>query len=121
MSELEKRVRERFGVLPNFFLLAAEAPEITEKLWGFAQAAYLDNPLPSGVKERLFVHLSRFCAVRYCLARRPRLLVGPQCRGAAVARPGADTQRGDGILSRAGHVGCQTADAPECLDALERL
>ena len=29
MSELEKRVEERFGVLPNFFLLAPEAPEIT--------------------------------------------------------------------------------------------
>jgi hypothetical protein len=69
MSELEKRVEERFGVLPNFFLLAPEAPEITEKLWGFAQAAYLDNPLPSVFKERLFVHLSRFCAVRYCIAR----------------------------------------------------
>ena len=76
MSELEKRVGERFGVLPNFFLLAPEAPEITEKLWGFAQAAYLDNPLPSVFKERLFVHLSRFCAVRYCIARHVGFLVG---------------------------------------------
>jgi hypothetical protein len=56
MSELEKQVEGRFGVLPNFFLLAPEAPDITEKLWGFAQAAYLDNPLPSVFKERLFVH-----------------------------------------------------------------
>jgi PAS domain S-box-containing protein len=76
MSELEKRVEERFGVLPNFFCLAPEAPEITEKLWGFAQAAYLDNPLPSVFKERLFVHLSRFCAVRYCIARHVGFLVG---------------------------------------------
>jgi PAS domain S-box-containing protein len=83
MSELEKRVRERFGVLPNFFLLAAEAPEITEKLWGFAQAAYLDNPLPSVFKERLFVHLSRFCAVRYCIARHVGCLVG-------LGRPAGD-------------------------------
>ena len=67
MSELEKRAEERFGVLPNFFRLAPETPEIIEKLWGFAQAAYLDNPLPSVFKERLFVHLSRFCAVRYCI------------------------------------------------------
>ena len=64
MSELEKRVEERFGVLPNFFRLASETPEIIEKLWGFAQAAYLDNALPSVFKERLFVHLSRCCAVR---------------------------------------------------------
>jgi len=75
MSELEKRVEERFGVLPNFFRLAPETPDIIEKLWGFAQAAYLDNPLPSVFKERLFVHLSRFCAVRYCIARHVGFLV----------------------------------------------
>jgi len=68
-SDLQRRVNDRFGVLPNFFRLLPETPEITEKLWGFAQAAYLDNPLPSVFKERLFVHLSRFCAVRYCIAR----------------------------------------------------
>jgi len=75
-SNLESRVEERFGVLPNFFRLAPETPEIIEKLWGFAQAAYLDNPLPSVFKERLFVHLSRFCAVRYCIARHVGFLVG---------------------------------------------
>jgi PAS domain S-box-containing protein len=83
MSELEKGVEERFGVLPNFFRLAPETPEITEKLWGFAQAAYLDNPLPSVFKERLFVHLSRFCAVRYCIARHVGFLVG-------LGRPAGD-------------------------------
>ncbi len=76
MSNLEKSVQKRFGVLPNFFRLAPETPEITEKLWRFAQAAYLDNPLPSVFKERLFVHLSRFCAVRYCIARHVGFLVG---------------------------------------------
>jgi PAS domain S-box-containing protein len=75
-SDLENRVEKRFGVLPNFFRLGPETPEITEKLWGFAEAAYLDNPLPSVFKERLFVHLSRFCAVRYCIARHVGFLVG---------------------------------------------
>lgn len=75
-SNLVKHVQERFGVLPNFFRLAPETPEITEKLWGFTQAAYLDNPLPSIFKERLFVHLSRFCVVRYCIARHVGFLVG---------------------------------------------
>jgi PAS domain S-box-containing protein len=75
-SDLENRVEKRLGVLPNFFRLAPETPEITEKLWGFAEAAYLDNPLPSVFKERLFVHLSRFCAVRYCIARHVGFLVG---------------------------------------------
>jgi PAS domain S-box-containing protein len=83
MLELEKQVEARFGVLPNFFHLAPEAPEITEKLWGFAQAAYLDNPLPSVFMERLFVHLSRFCPVRYCIARHVGFLVG-------LGRPAGD-------------------------------
>jgi PAS domain S-box-containing protein len=74
--ELPKRIDERFGVLPNFFCVAPETPEITEKLWGFAQAAYLDNPLPSLFKERLFVQLSRFCPVRYCIARHTGFLIG---------------------------------------------
>ena len=82
-SDLADRAEQRFGVLPNFFRLAPETPEITEKLWGFAQAAYLDNPLPSVFKERLFVHLSRFCAVRYCIARHAGFLMG-------LGRPAGD-------------------------------
>src|SRR5208283_4655632 len=82
-SDLENRIEERFGVFPNFFRLAPETPEITEKLWGFAEAAYLDNPLPSIFKERLFVHLSRFCVVRYCIARHVGFLVG-------LGRPAGD-------------------------------
>src|SRR5215472_3775749 len=71
-----ERVRRRFGVVPNFFRLSPEAPEITEKLWGFAETAYLDNPLPSLFKERLFVRLSRFCSIRYCVARHVGFLIG---------------------------------------------
>jgi PAS domain S-box-containing protein len=82
-QELQRRVNDRFGVLPNFFQMFPETPEITEKLWGFAQAAYLDNPLPSVFKERLFVLLSRFCAVRYCIARHTGFLLG-------LGRPAGD-------------------------------
>jgi PAS domain S-box-containing protein len=83
VSDLDQRIEGRFGVLPNFFRVAPETPEIIEKLWGFAEAAYLDNPLPSIFKERLFVHLSRFCAVRYCIARHVGFLVG-------LGRPAGD-------------------------------
>jgi PAS domain S-box-containing protein len=82
-QDLQRRINDRFGVLPNFFRLSPETPEITEKLWGFAQAAYLDNPLPSVFKERLFVLLSRFCAVRYCIARHTGFLIG-------LGRPSGD-------------------------------
>ena len=74
--KLQEEVRARFGVLPNFFRLAPETPEITANLWGFAKFAYLDNPLPSLFKERLFVYLSRFCDVRYCISRHVGFLVG---------------------------------------------
>jgi len=72
---LESRIESRFGVLPNFFRLASKDPIITANLWGFAQFGYLDNPLPSLFKERLFVYLSRFCEVRYCIARHLGFLV----------------------------------------------
>jgi signal transduction histidine kinase len=75
-TPFENEVRERFGVLPNFFRLASGDSKIATNLWGFAQFAYLDNPLPSLFKERLFVYLSRFCEVRYCIARHVGFLVG---------------------------------------------
>jgi signal transduction histidine kinase len=159
-EQLQRRVKDRFGVLPNFFRVSPETPEITEKLWGFAQAAYLDNPLPSLFKERLFVLLSRYCAVRYCIARHTGFLVGmgrpagdrsalpekvvdvinllrrPLPRGPElesrlsfylkypaplIEMPMADMQMEDGLFSLACHVFLQTADAPACLAALERL
>src|SRR6185503_5204537 len=75
-SAFSTEVRSRFGMLPNFFCTAATAPGLIEELWGFAKSAYLDNPLPSLFKERLFVHLSRFCEVRYCIVRHVGFLVG---------------------------------------------
>jgi hypothetical protein len=78
MREVEFRqsVADRFGVLPNFFCSASSAPGLIQELWGFAKSAYLDSPLPSLFKERLFVHLSRFCAVRYCIVRHVGFLIG---------------------------------------------
>ncbi len=35
-------IRERFGVLPNFFRLTPEIPQISVNLWHFAEVAYLD-------------------------------------------------------------------------------
>src|ERR1700733_1571504 len=85
-TPFENEVAKRFGVLPNFFLSAAD-PKIAANLWGFAQFAYLDNPLPSLFKERLFVYLSRFCEVRYCIARHVGFLTG-------LGHPSGDLQSG---------------------------
>jgi PAS domain S-box-containing protein len=69
-------VISRLGVLPNFFCSAPSAEAIVEQLWEFAKAGYLQSPLPSLFKERLFVHLSRFCEVRYCIVRHVGFLIG---------------------------------------------
>ena len=71
-----REVTVRFGVLPNFFCSADASPGLAEELWKFAKSAYLDSPLPSLFKERLFVHLSRFCEVRYCIVRHVGFLIG---------------------------------------------
>jgi hypothetical protein len=76
LGPFHRDVTRRFGLVPNFFMSAPDAPEILEKLWDFAKAAYLDNPIPSLFKERLFVFLSRFCQVRYCIVRHCGFLVG---------------------------------------------
>ncbi len=86
----KREVADRFGVLPNFFCSADAAPGLVEELWKFAKSAYLDSPLPSLFKERLFVHLSRFCEIRYCIVRHVGFLIG-QGRPAGDAGAGAET------------------------------
>ena len=75
-NDFETEVAERFGILPNFFRSAQGAPELIQQLWGFAKAGYLDNPMPAVFKERLFVWLSRFCPMRYCIVRHVGFLLG---------------------------------------------
>jgi hypothetical protein len=89
-TTFRREVADRFGVLPNFFCSADAAPGLIEELWKFARSAYLDSPLPSLFKERLFVHLSRFCRVRYCIVRHVGFLIG-QGRPAGDASAPLDT------------------------------
>jgi PAS domain S-box-containing protein len=86
----------RFGVLPNFFCTAAAAPGMIEKLWDFANSAYLDSPLPSVFKERLFVYLSRFCQVRYRIVRHLGFLIG---QGHPVGDPAARPETIDEVIA----------------------
>jgi two-component sensor histidine kinase len=88
-TAFQREVASRFGLVPNFFASAPDAPEIIDRLWDFAKAAYLDNPIPSLFKERLFVYLSRFCEVRYCIVRHCAFLVG---RGHSSGDPAVATQ-----------------------------
>jgi Histidine kinase len=72
----EREVAARFGLVPNFFRSAPDAPFVVHELWKFAKSAYLDAPIPTLLKERLFVYLSRFCEVRYCVTRHCGFLLG---------------------------------------------
>jgi signal transduction histidine kinase len=76
LAEVRARIADRFGLVPAFFMMAhAEAP-IVESMFSMAEFAYFDSPLPALFKERLFVYVSRFCAVPYCMARHCGFLVG---------------------------------------------
>ena len=59
-EEFEREVAARFGLVPKFFKSAPDAPLVIRELWLFAKSAYLDTPIPTLFKERLFVYLSRF-------------------------------------------------------------
>jgi hypothetical protein len=85
-SPLNVRSTADFGLVPNFFSSAPDAPELVARQWDFAKAGYLDNPLPSLFKERLFVYLSRFCEVCYCIVRHCAFLLG---HGHAAGDPSA--------------------------------
>ncbi len=75
-DRIKLEIKERMGVVPSFFLIAEETPEIMESLWQQAKTAYLDNPLPSMFKEKLFAYVSRFCSAPYCMARHSAFLMG---------------------------------------------
>jgi PAS domain S-box-containing protein len=96
----EQEVTSRFGLLPNFFRTAEDAPGLIQELWSFAKAAYLDNPLPAAFKERLFVHLSRFCEVRYCVIRHVGFLVGFGNAGGDASVPPHSVRQALALLSR---------------------
>jgi hypothetical protein len=125
---LENEIAKRFGILPHFFRLAPGDPAIASNLWGFAQFAYLDNPLPSLFKERLFVYLSRFCEVRYCIARHLIFSTGWAIRpaippaafrglrgmdGPIASFPEPDSLGEQALFACATHVFLQSPDAPQ--------
>lgn len=100
VTGFEQEVASRFGLLPNFFCTAEDAPGLIRELWSFAKAAYLDNPLPSAFKERLFVHLSRFCEVRYCVIRHVGFLVGYGNPSGDASVPPHSVRQALALLSR---------------------
>ena len=100
-ASFHQQVAKRFRLVPNFFVSTPDAPEIIERLWAFAAAAYLDTPIPTLFKERLFVFLSRFCPVRYCIVRHCGFLIG---YGHAAGDPAAQTQTIEQMIELLKHL-----------------
>jgi AhpD family alkylhydroperoxidase len=58
-------IEARLGFLPSFFAPALTAPVVLNRLWRLTRTAYLDNPLPAELKQRLIVHVSRLRSCSY--------------------------------------------------------
>jgi hypothetical protein len=117
-EDFEREVAARFGLVPNFFRSAPDAPLVIRELWLFAKSAYLDTPIPTLFKERLFVYLSRFCEVRYCVTRHCGFLLG---LGRAAGDPTATVMTINQVirlLQRPVPTDGQTTAALERLEAI---
>jgi hypothetical protein len=95
-DEIVAEIRRRFGFVPPFFEPAVVTPTVLENLWQQTLAAYVENPLPAVVKEKLFAYLSRYCAVPYCIvchscALRPLGLTAADVLRLLEAPPRVDT------------------------------
>jgi signal transduction histidine kinase len=126
------RIEERFGLVPSFFMMARDEPPIVEAIFGMVEFAYLDSPLPTLFKERLFTYVSRFCAVPYCMARHCAFLLGcgnvagdPDTVGISVAEavtllktPFPNADRCDVLLSELRAVSGELDEWPDPSSAL---
>lgn len=63
--KLKKEIVDRLGFFPAFLIPALETPSIFNSLWQSTRSLYLDNPLPTSFKEKLFVYLSGCCGINY--------------------------------------------------------
>lgn len=66
-KQIKAEIEETFGFVPPFFDPALQNPQLLENLWQQTLSAYVNNPLPTLFKEKLFAYLSRYCNVPYCI------------------------------------------------------
>jgi PAS domain S-box-containing protein len=95
-EDLEQEAARRLGLKSNLFSPSPELRGPAAGLWAFARQAYLDSPLPSLFKERLFVYLSRSCPARYSVVRHAGYLMG---KGRPAGDPEALPQTAEQLIS----------------------
>src|SRR5262245_15483249 len=116
INKLWDEIEARFGICPSFFKLAQNEPPIARNLFRQAEFAYLDNPMPAHFKERLFTWLSRFCEVRYCVARHCAFLIGRGRVAGDASAPPLSIERALALLKE---LIPDKAELPGYLRALE--
>jgi diguanylate cyclase (GGDEF)-like protein/PAS domain S-box-containing protein len=110
---------ETLGFVPPFFDPAQSAPQVLEALWQYTLAAYVNNPLPARLKEKLSAYLSRYCAVPYCMichscSLRPLGVKGWEVLALLASRPPTQTEvdRHFWILTQLGNNASRTTLTP---------
>ena len=116
LEALWTEIRQRMGVCPSFFRLAIPEPAIARTLFDLAKFAYLDSPLPTAFKEKLFTYLSRFCPVRYCVARHMAFLLG---RGYMAGDPNAPALPVEEVVALLDEPLPDLEELPHLLEELE--
>lgn len=74
-EQIVAEITNYFGYFPPFFELAKPNQELLLNLWQQTLFAYINNPLPTLFKEKLFAYLSRFCSIPYCIIHHSCLLL----------------------------------------------
>jgi PAS domain S-box-containing protein len=64
-TQIQAEIEGCFGFFPPFFEPALPNPDVLEGLWQQTLSAYVQNPLPTLLKEKLLAYLSRYCSVPY--------------------------------------------------------
>ncbi len=79
-------LEQAFGIYPNFFK-SSTSHSVNEMMWLQARSAYIELPLPSLLKEKIFVYLSKFCDEKYCITRHVGFMLGlGNCAGDSQAK-----------------------------------
>jgi len=71
-NAFRREVASGFGLVPNFFASAPDAPEIIARLWDFAKAGYLDTSPLQGEALRLSLQILRGALLYRAPLRFPR-------------------------------------------------
>ncbi|HCF28368.1 MAG TPA: hypothetical protein DEV81_14460, partial [Cyanobacteria bacterium UBA11049] len=64
-QQIVAQIEALLGFLPPFFVPAQQNPAVLENLWQQTLSAYIDNPLPALLKEKLWAYLSHYYAIDY--------------------------------------------------------